>query len=372
MAASSDREAHGEALRRDIEGGRVRHVLLVRHGRMGENLFWTALPGALRRVHSELRVSVLTNAPEVWRGHPYVDRILEIPRAFRRKSPAHLLDPVEKEMRALAPDALLVQNEPEPLLAMLRRAGVRHCLDPDWMRDAPATRVIPSLHNADRTDRYHAVESAVLYAAPLGIGEPPWPMVFDVSDDARARARSLLRDLGLRDGARLLFYCVGTNQTARLLSRRLDRTWPTRNFIEFAQRVLEREDGVFYLSHFSRRERLMAKRVRRALPPGRAVLPDAPVALDVLGGILLESRCLITCDTGPLHMASALGVATLALFGPRAREERTGPYLLGERAMVLRPTRDGVSLPCKELAGTTVAESFFDLLETVDGSARRS
>ena len=72
------------------------------------------------------------------------------------------------------------------------------------------------------------------------------------------------------------------------------------------------------------------------------------------------------------ELKAALGVTTLALFGPRAREERTGPYLLGDRAMVMRPTRDGVSLPCKELAGTTVAESFFDLLEAADGSARRS
>jgi ADP-heptose:LPS heptosyltransferase len=368
---STDSAACAEALRRDIDGGRVRHLLLVRHGRMGENLFWTPLPGALRRVHSELRVSVLTNAPEVWRGHPEIERVLSIPRAFRRRSPPHLLDPIEAELRELAPDAILVQNEPAPLLALLRRADVRHCLDPDWMKGAPAAPKIPSLHNAGRTDRYHAAESAVLYAAPLGIAEPPWPMVFSVSAAARERARTLLRELGVSAGARLVSYCVGTNQTARLLSRRLDRTWPTRNFIAFARRVLERQDAVFYLSHFSRRERLMAQRVRRALPPGRAVLSPAPVDLDVLAGVLLESCCLVTCDTGPLHLASALGVATLALFGPRAREERTGPYLLGERSMLLRPTRDGAPRPCKELAGDTVADAFFRLLAAADGSARR-
>ncbi|MDH3519488.1 MAG: hypothetical protein OEM49_03450 [Myxococcales bacterium] len=358
------------ALRRDLDAGRVRQLLLVRHGRMGENLFWTPIPQALRRAHPTLRVSVLTNAPAVWRGHPHVDRTLEIPRGFRRTSPARLLEGVAREARQLAPDVILVQNEPAPLLAMLRELGARHCLDPDAMARAPALPVVASLHNAGRTECHHAAESAVLYAAPLGVADPPWPMVFQVSDAARARADALLRELRVEPDALLIFYCVGTHQTARLWSRRLDRSWPIRNFVSFARAVLARREAVFYLSHFSRRERWMAHAARRALPSGRAVLPAAPVPLDVLGALLLRSACLVTCDTGPLHLASALGVPTLALFGPRAREERTGPYLLGERARVLRAERAGEPRPCRELSGETVAAAFLRLLEAVEISAR--
>jgi ADP-heptose:LPS heptosyltransferase len=359
------------ALRRDLDAGRVRRLLLVRHGRMGENLFWTPIPEALRQAHPALEVSVLTNAPDVWRGHPHVARILEIPRAFRRKSPARLLDAVGREARALAPDAVLVQNEPEALLALLRRLDARYLIDPAFAAGAPARPAVPSVHNAGRSDRHHAAEAAVLYASILGVGDPPWPMVFHVSDAARARAAALLAEIGLPAGVCPVFYCVGTNQTARLLAGRLDRTWPIRNFIAFARRVLAREDVFFYLSHFSRRERWMAQHARRALPPGRALLAPRPLSIDVLAALLLRSRCLVSCDTGPLHLASALGVPTLALFGPRAEEERTGPYLLGERARVLRAERAGTRRPCAELPGDVVADALQQLLAKLEGSARR-
>jgi ADP-heptose:LPS heptosyltransferase len=47
---------------------------------------------------------------------------------------------------------------------------------------------------------------------------------------------------------------------------------------------------------------------------------------------------LITNDTGPMHVAAALGKPLVALFGPTA-PERTGPY--GQLQNVLR-----LNLPC--------------------------
>ncbi len=47
---------------------------------------------------------------------------------------------------------------------------------------------------------------------------------------------------------------------------------------------------------------------------------------------------LVTNDTGPMHVAAALGKPLVALFGPTA-PERTGPY--GQLANVLR-----LDLPC--------------------------
>jgi len=51
-------------------------------------------------------------------------------------------------------------------------------------------------------------------------------------------------------------------------------------------------------------------------------------------------RCdlLVTNDTGPMHVAAALGKPLIALFGPTA-PERTGPY--GQLQNVLR-----LDLPC--------------------------
>jgi lipopolysaccharide heptosyltransferase I len=47
--------------------------------------------------------------------------------------------------------------------------------------------------------------------------------------------------------------------------------------------------------------------------------------------VLQGARAVVSCDTGPMHLAVALGTRTLALFGP-ANPQRTGPF----RGEVLR------------------------------------
>jgi lipopolysaccharide heptosyltransferase II len=47
--------------------------------------------------------------------------------------------------------------------------------------------------------------------------------------------------------------------------------------------------------------------------------------LNSLAGFLTKTDLLITCDTGPMHMANALGTPLVALFGP-THPIRTGPY----------------------------------------------
>ena len=41
---------------------------------------------------------------------------------------------------------------------------------------------------------------------------------------------------------------------------------------------------------------------------------------------------MVTCDSGPMHIAAAMGTPTVALFGP-TDPLRTGPYGRGHRVL---------------------------------------
>ena len=41
--------------------------------------------------------------------------------------------------------------------------------------------------------------------------------------------------------------------------------------------------------------------------------------------IIDNARCVISCDTGPMHLATALQTKVVALFGP-SDPQRTGPF----------------------------------------------
>ena len=70
--------------------------------------------------------------------------------------------------------------------------------------------------------------------------------------------------------------------------------------------------------------RFMTRRQRRA---------DGKTNLNQLAALYRRAQVVVTTDSGPMHLAAAVGTFVVALFGPTA-PWRTGPY--GSNHVVLR------------------------------------
>ena len=72
----------------------------------------------------------------------------------------------------------------------------------------------------------------------------------------------------------------------------------------------------------------------------RMAMPAANLAgrtsLPVLAAIYRRAALLVTTDTGPMHLAAAVGTPVVALFGPTA-PWRTGPFGEGHRVIRTAP-----------------------------------
>lgn len=73
----------------------------------------------------------------------------------------------------------------------------------------------------------------------------------------------------------------------------------------------------------------------RAIPPGIVVAPELP--LREFAAAIVNARAVLTADTGPMHLAVALGVPTLQLFS-HTEPWRFG-YALPEHALLETPGR---------------------------------
>jgi ADP-heptose:LPS heptosyltransferase len=106
------------------------------------------------------------------------------------------------------------------------------------------------------------------------------------------------------------------------------RRWPTRRFGLLARRLVDR--GAIVAVTGERRERGLTREVAEA--SGRA-LHDLAGTLDLeeLIALLARARLLGSYDTGPVHLASALGVPVLGLYGPNT-PLLYGPLSAGSRA----------------------------------------
>jgi heptosyltransferase-1 len=108
------------------------------------------------------------------------------------------------------------------------------------------------------------------------------------------------------------------------------KCWPASSYAEVAKALADR--GMAVMVNYGPQEEGLAQEVRTASEEAAR-----PVKCSVSQLIALTRRAslFIGGDTGPMHLAAALGVPVVALFGP-TRPDRNGPY--ATRSIVLRRT----------------------------------
>ena len=194
----------------------------------------------------------------------------------------------------------------------------------------------------------HIVEQYLALLAPLGI--EPGPAEFHVSVPASAERRieELLVKEGVKPGDRLVAINPGAG--------RPQKRWAVARFSALAER-LATEVGARLLLLWGPDEAHMAREISLALP-GHSALLAPPTDLGELVALLKRCRLMIANDTGPLHLAAALGTPSLGLYGP-TRAQRNGPY--GQRCRGLQSS-DGTMM------GLEVGEVFDAARSMLEGA----
>jgi ADP-heptose:LPS heptosyltransferase len=114
-----------------------------------------------------------------------------------------------------------------------------------------------------------------------------------------------------------------------------EKLWPAESFGALARMLRER--GLRPLVSWGPGEEALADRVVAA--SGGAAVRCFPTTLPALVELARRARLLVAGDTGPLHLACAVGTPVVALFGP-TDPARNGPFAAEDR--VLRaPSRAG-------------------------------
>jgi ADP-heptose:LPS heptosyltransferase len=122
-------------------------------------------------------------------------------------------------------------------------------------------------------------------------------------------------------------------------SRWPTKNWPLRQFSEMARGLSHRIPTTFFLIG-GPADRDAAREWTRLASGIRTVPCCGDMTLVETGSLMQEMDLAITVDSGPMHMAAALGVPVLALFGP-TDPARTGPYGPNHRVLWVN------GLPCR-------------------------
>lgn len=123
-----------------------------------------------------------------------------------------------------------------------------------------------------------------------------------------------------------------------------NKRWPTPHYAELVGQLAATFPAVRFVILGSHDDRPLGEIIRRAVPERCLNLCSATSLPEMVEWIRL-CDLLVTNDTGPMHVAAALGKPLVALFGP-TEPRRTGPY--GQLDNVLQ-----IELPCSPCLKST-------------------
>lgn len=170
-------------------------------------------------------------------------------------------------------------------------------------RDGLLTATVPWRHDA------HASRSFRDLAEVAGVAPGPYRAGgLTVSERARDQARAALKATGLGEGGPWVVLHPGSGDNFP------GRRWSPAGFAAVGRLAAERH-GARVVVTGTAGEAALARQVAQGVGPRGASLAGR-LTLEGLVGVLGAASVLVSNDTGPVHLASALDRPVLALFGP--------------------------------------------------------
>ena len=295
-----------------------RRILVVRLGAIGDVTNALVVASALKAHRSDIRIgwAVHELALPLVQNNPCVDRV----HLWRRRDGIggllRVLREIRKRRYQLSIDLQRIFKS--GLLAGLSGAPRRIGFDPRRAKELSWLWQTDTIPRGDPAA--HMVAQYLEFTRVLGLTETEPMHVLPVDPEAEAWAVSELERAG---GAPILINVGASKPPNR---------WPPDRFGELAVRSAERLGVPVFLCGGPEDRELFA--------PALSRVESAPGIRDLVGRTSLpelialarRARLLVGCDTGPMHIAAAVGTSVVALFGP-ANPRRTGPWGAAHRVV---------------------------------------
>lgn len=302
-----------------------RNILFYKPGAIGDFLHTLPSLKALRKQFPAAHITVVLSRgqEQMIRGTPLADRVVVFDKAFLKERFGNFLNfalVLRRERYDLFVD---MEASPRSFLARLLSGAGRtlvYCKQKQAPRDGK---------------RLHAVENFLATLAPLGIRDAEGRIELPVRPDAARAVERFLDAQGVRKDALLIALNCGAG------AARPARNWYPERFAELGDRLIA-ELGAAVVFVGGREDRDLVAGVLARMDR-KGVSAAGELSLPETAALLARSRCVVSSDTGPLHLATAVGTPVVGLYGS-TEPRRTGPF--GSGHTVVR--KELSCAPCEE------------------------
>jgi lipopolysaccharide heptosyltransferase I len=278
---------------------------------VGDCILTTPVAVALRKRFPRAFIAwvVQGGAASLLEGHTALDRLIVVKKGWMR-SPAEVAR-LRGKLRSLHFDVTL---DPQSLTKSALAA---------WLSGAPrrigfarpeGRELAPLLNNQTIVPAAtHVVERYLALTRPLGVEPALAKFDIPIRPDARRFAARFLSEFQLTAGYAVVNPGAGWDS----------KLWPAERYGAVARRLGEERRLPSLVVWSGDRERQWGQTIVQEAG-GHAVLAPS-TTLPQLAALVAGAKLFVGSDTGPLHLAAAMGAPCVGLYGP-TRPEVCGPY----------------------------------------------
>ena len=180
----------------------------------------------------------------------------------------------------------------------------------------------------------HRADVLLSLAGAVGVTHADGNYEYFLSEEDGEHAAELIRKAG---GGTLRTVAInpGGNWEAK--------RWPVEKFIQLSKKLLDRFSDIEVMVTGAEKDIDLAKEIVSGVASPRCFTVAGRTRLNQLAAMFKKCALVISADSGPLHLASAVGASTIALFGPTTHKI-TGPRGKGENIIISKYS--GCEIPC--------------------------
>jgi ADP-heptose:LPS heptosyltransferase len=320
------------------------NILLVNITRLGDMLQATPTICGMKMENPEARITVVVEKQfkDICHSLPYIDEVVALDLSFIARSITAegeaLVDAYEyvssvvEDLRGRNFDYCLNMSSSGYTAMLLKLIDVPH--QGGWSADEEGYRIIQSdwaklfassVYHQNR--QYTALNLVDVFRCSADVEQHPLSLKMNVSENDRAFAQKLLAEAGFTDSGPIITVQSGASQAKR--------QWDPRRFIALIQDLRSRINARVVLIG-TKKELNIVDPIKAAFAHDTNVFVAAgKTNVAQVGAVIQASKILVTGDTGPMHIAVAVGTPVVSMFLASAFGFETGPYSEGN--IVIQP-----------------------------------
>ena len=306
------------------------NILLIKQTSLGDVLHATPHIRAIKARYPDSRLTVLTaqGSAEIYANNPNIDRLvlfdyvrfkqlgLKSPRALTNLFKQTIAEINDREYEL----AFDLQGLARSVVFLYAARAKRKFVKGNW----------PGL-GGFRNKQLHAIDEMTQVLAQADIPVDSTQMAFYRDDKVRESLRSKLAGAALDDlldhGSKKNFVVISP------FTRWASKNWPLDHFLETAIELAEKST---VLITGAAQDRKFIEAALNSISVRRPEMMNlvGELSLPELAELMSRAGLVISGDSFPMHLATAMNAPLIALFGP-TDESKTGPR--SDTSLVLRP-----------------------------------